>query len=142
MNKKITKIIASLLMGVMLTMMLVGCGGPKTLESYYSKPLMKAALNQQIELQKSANSSFVTDMNITFSGNTMTNEYILKDAIADEDVETFDKLMHESLAAEVKGQYGPIRQESGISAADKITLIYVYKNPDGKVVSKCEFTEN
>lgn len=135
------KKIFTLLAGLLVALSLVACGGAKSLQEYYERPANKSILDQQMKTLVAQNSSDFSDASVSFSDNTMVYEYVFTQAMPTEQKATFDNYMNQNLAAAVNPMFSQLKAEAGLPADTEVTIVYVYKNPNGSEFSRFEFTK-
>lgn len=126
---------------LMLAVMLMGCGGPKTLESYYNQPIRKAAIEAECKEMLEQQKGTYSEVSMTFEGNTATYSYTYCEDPGMTNKAAYDAFMKSSLDSSSHSIIEGIRQESGVSADTVITVVFVFNNPDGSEYSSFTYSE-
>ena len=133
-------IFISLIAGLMIAMMLVGCGAPKTLEGYMNTPGAQQELEKQLVSVKAMYASVFKDVDILFNDNTVTYVYTFKNAVSqdewDSTYETSAKSDFEKAAPS-----GIDQQRQITNIKDPITFVFIYKSSDGTELAKYSLTK-
>lgn len=126
MKKRILTLIAAMVM----VLGLVACAAPATVEEFYTQPVIKAALDEQIESMKGDYVGIYSDLGYSVSGNTFT--YWFKFETQIEDVEGAAAQLDAALTDEMMSQLvTDVEAECGVTG---ITCEYIYYNADGSVL--------
>lgn len=128
-----------LFLTVVIALNLIACSSaPTTAEEYYTRPVVKAALDAQIEKEgetlKAQMQGICSDFGYEVKGNTFTYWYKLTDQIGDSAVAK-EQLEGSITEAQLSEMVTSIEEECGIEG---ITLQYIYYKSDGSVL--CEIS--
>ncbi len=126
MKKRLVILFAAMAM----VLSLVACGKPATVEEYYTQPIVKQALDAEIDSLKSDSTSVYSDLGYSVEGNTFT--YWFQFATQIEDVETAAAQLESAMTDEMmSGIVADVETECGVTG---ITCEYIYYNADGSVI--------
>lgn len=126
MKKRILALIAVMVM----VLSLVACGSAATVEEYYTQPLIKSALDSQIEDMKGEYTGIYSDLGYTVEGNTFT--YWFKFATQIDDVDGAAAQLKANLSDDMMSQLvSDVESECGVTG---ITCGYIYYNADGSIL--------
>lgn len=126
MKKRLVILFAAMAM----VLSLVACGKPATVEEYYTQPIVKQALDAEIDSLKNDSTSVYSDLGYTVEGNTFT--YWFQFATQIEDVETAATQFEAAMTDEMmSGIVADVETECGVTG---ITCEYIYYNADGTVI--------
>ena len=124
------KRLLTLLVAMIMVLSLVACGKPATVEEYYSQPVLKEALDAQMEELKASYEGVYSDLGYTVEGNTFG--YYYQYAVQIEDVEEAKKVVAASLTEEMMADIvADVSAECGVT---DITLKYTFYNADGTLI--------
>ncbi|MBE5886221.1 MAG: DUF4854 domain-containing protein [Lachnospiraceae bacterium] len=126
MKKRLVILFAAMAM----VLSLVACGKPATVEEYYTQPIVKQALDAEIDSLKNDSTSVYSDLGYSVEGNTFT--YWFQFATQIEDVETAATQLEAAMTDEMmSGIVADVETECGVTG---ITCEYIYYNADGTVI--------
>jgi len=139
MKRKLTVLILAMVM----VLNLVACGGKATTaEEYYTKPVIKAALDEQIKTEKEAlmaqMAGICTDMGYEVNGNTFTYWYNLSSQLPTNEA-TKEQLENSMSEAQLTQVVSDIEEECGVEG---VTVEFVYYKADGSEFCKISHTNN
>ena len=124
------KRLLTLLVAMIMVFSLVACGKPATVEEYYSQPVIKEALDSQMEELKASYEGVYSDLGYKLEGNTFI--YYYQYAVQIEEVEEAKKIVADSLTEEMMaGIVADVSSECGI---EDVTLKYSFYNADGSLI--------
>lgn len=111
-----------------------------TLEDYYSTPEAQQGLEQGIQAILAQYTDTYSDIKMYAVGNTMMYEFTFIQNIEEDQVDSFNSYMLESLSATAESSCNALKTEAGVDADTEVTITYIYYNADGSVVGQYDFT--
>ncbi len=124
------KRLLTLLVAMIMVLSLAACGKPATVEEYYSQPVLKEALDSQMEELKASYNGVYSDLGYDLDGNTFI--YYYQYAVQIEDVDSAKQQLAASLTDEMMaGIVSDVSAECGVA---DVTLKYTFYNADGSVL--------
>jgi len=125
-----------LVVAMIMVLGLFACGKPATVEEFYTQPVVKEALDAQIDNMKGNFAGVYSDLGYEVSGNTFTYWFQFADQI--EEVEAAADQLESSLTDEMLADIvSDVEGECGVTG---ITCEYIYYNADGSVLYKDSYT--
>jgi len=119
-----------LVVAMIMVLGLFACGKPATVEEFYTQPVVKEALDAQIDNMKGNFAGVYSDLGYEVSGNTFTYWFQFADQI--EDVDAAASQLEASLTDDMlAGIVSDVEGECGITG---ITCEYIYYNADGSII--------
>ena len=123
MKKRLVILFAAMAM----VLSLVACGKPATVEEYYTQPIVKQALDAEIDSLKNDSTSVYSDLGYSVEGNTFTYWFQFATQI-----ETAATQLEAAMTDEMmSGIVADVETECGVTG---ITCEYIYYNADGTVI--------
>lgn len=124
------KILTILLLSFIMTIVLVGCGAPSTLEEF---------INSNEDAKNTVESMTNDQMSVEVSGNTLTYLYTYNQTFTGETLDALKEELEnamESQKSTFENIADTLEKESGI---DEVTVQVIYANEDGTEIYKEEF---
>ncbi len=107
-----------------------GSNGGRTVEDYYTQPMIKEPLDMMIEEMKDTYSSTYKDLGYEVSGNTFT--YWFQYADQYDNPEALAAQLEASITEDMlKDVVADVEKECGVTG---ITCFYIYYNADGSII--------
>lgn len=129
--KLVGKRLVSAMLGLLLVLSLVACGGDVTVQDY----LETDEFRQEMESIKPQVEAQGLKVEVTAQGNTMTYTYTYLDAFSDEQLEiiaTNLALMADEMEAILKEVYDSAAE--AVSKPDEVVVVMTYCSADGQVL--------
>lgn len=121
--KKLSKILVVLTL--VCSMFLMACGAPKTVEEYYNKPIVREALDAQLEQLAEQNSSIFSKVEMTVTGNDVVyNYYYVGDVEVNPDLITMSDATFDQAKKAIEGDCKILPN----------TITYNYYQEDGTLI--------
>lgn len=124
------KILTILSLSFIMTIVLVGCGAPSTLEEF---------INSNEDAKNTVESMTNDQMSVEVSGNTLTYLYTYNQTFTGETLDALKEELEnamESQESTFENIADTLEKESGI---DEVTVQVIYANEDGTEIYKEEF---
>lgn len=124
------KILTILSLSFIMTIVLVGCGAPSTLEEF---------INSNEDAKNTVESMTNDQMSVEVSGNTLTYLYTYNQTFTGETLDALKEELEnamESQKSTFENIADTLEKESGI---DEVTVQVIYANEDGTEIYKEEF---
>lgn len=121
--KKLSKALVALTL--VCAVLLTACGAAKTVEEYYNKPVVREALDAQLNQLQEQNSDIFSKVEMTVSGNDVSYNYYYVDGVE------VDADMLEMSDAQIDQAKEAIKGDCNILPD---TISYNYYNFDGTLI--------
>lgn len=124
------KILTILLLSFIMTIVLVGCGAPSTLEEF---------INSNEDAKNTVDSMTNDQMSVEVSGNTLTYLYTYNQTFTGETLDAVREELEDAMESQkstFENIADTLEEESGI---DEVTVQVIYANEDGTEIYKEEF---
>lgn len=100
--KKLSKVFV--VVALACSMLLAACGAAKTVEEYYSKPTVRAALDTQLNQLREQNASVFSKLDMTVTENDVVYNYYYVDGVAvDPDLIVMSDAQFDAAKQAIKG---------------------------------------
>lgn len=121
--KKLSKALVALTL--VCAVLLTACGAAKTVEEYYNKPVVREALDAQLNMLQEQNSDIFSKVEMTVSGNDVSYNYYYVDGVeVDADLLEMSDAQFDQAKEAIKGDCNILPD----------TISYNYYNFDGTLI--------